>query len=262
MAAKKTLPDAQIPTILVPAIIGGAIRGRLTLQAGSVMTDNEHGIDTLTRTFFGFTDEIYKLAPKKGDKDKSIPSLMCIARTFVEERGTTARVQVTYAGLLDDKIPDVVIKGGWSEQTTQLSVVGSEGDKTKGLLLAGGTGGGAQAKIPGTATQVADVNITYRAPKTTFLYVQRNTPVGPKYSGQLLLAVGDFSIVEMRPARINGRPAGNIVVRCTAFDVERAGAYWVCTEVQQALIIPLDAISMTGNSVISGQFPINLTRAA
>src|SRR6266851_9287299 len=125
--AKGKQPDAAIRARASRPIVGGLIRGRLTLQPGSICTDNEHGIDTLMRTFFGFTDEIYKLTPKKGTADKFIPSMRVTDRTFTEGRGLTSSAQITYRGLLDNSIPDVVVKGSWTEQTITLGVTTSQG---------------------------------------------------------------------------------------------------------------------------------------
>ena len=255
--AKASLPDDPKPYLIAPPIVGGAVRGALTLQPGSICTDNEHGIDTLQRTFFGMADDVYRLAPKRGDKDKWLPSMLATDRSFAEGRGLTATVTVTYRGLLDDKVPDVVIKGGWSEQTAQLSVSYNQGGPGLGLLIGNGTGDATNTdSLPDNADQLSEVNITYRAPRTTFLYVQRKRPTGPKYDGQLMTSVADFSIIEMRPARITGRPMAIFDVRCASFDVERAGSYWACTEVQQTFLIPRDASLLRYKNRIVNPFPV------
>lgn len=253
-------PDSAIPQNFAPIIVGGAIRGRLTLQPGSVLTDNEHGIDTLSRTYFAFSDEWAKLSPRKGDKDKGYPTMRLTDRTFTEGRGLTGFLSLTFRGLYDDKIPDVVIKGGWSEQTAQLGVTTGAGGNTVGLLIGHNVGNGLPnantTDLPANLDQSSEVSITYRAPKTTFLYVQRKKPTAPKYTGQLLSSIADFSVVEMRPARVFGRPVGIIVVRTTSFDVETAGSYWQCTEVSQAMLIPADAVQFGGRFNAGQTFPI------
>jgi hypothetical protein len=214
--------------------------------------DNEHGIDTLSRTFFGFTDEIYKLAPRKGDKDKWIPSMRCTDRSFIENRGLAAQVTCTYKGLLDDKIPDLIVTGGWSEESVQLPVV--TGVPGTGLIMTSALVPTADPD-PGNADQVQDATVTYHAPRSTFLYVTRKRPTGPKYAGQLLISVFDFAIVDIRPARLAGRPAGELVVRCVRYDVAPVGAYWQVTEEQKAMLIPLSGKDLKHRVLMTGQLP-------
>lgn len=224
----------------------GALRGKLTLLPGSVTTDNEHGIDILIRTYFGFLEDIYKLAPNKGDKDPWLPTMRATSRMFTEDKALTGTVRVEYKGLLQDKIPDLAVRGSWVEETAQLSVTQDQGDSSFGLILANGVG---TAKVTYSLsdqelTQGTEVSITYRSPRTVFMYVTRKKPRKPKYNNTLLQSVADFSITEMRPARVFGRPLAIVVVRCKGFDVEPVGSYWQVTETQQALLIPYDARQM------------------
>lgn len=259
MAKKRTLQDQDLPSLVAPPIVGGAIRGQLTLDEGSVVTDNEHGLDVLIRPYVGFTDEIYKLLPKRGSPDRWLPSLQCTDRSVVEGRGTLAKASITFKGILDDAIPDVSVKGEWAEMTTTLSVTTSMGAASKGLYLINPAN---NTPPPVVFDQSAEVQITYRAPKTVFLYVQRKPPTGPKFIGQILSSVCDFSIVEMRPARIFGRPVAWIETRCTTFSVEPAGAYWQVTEVQQTMLLSVDAkdLNTTGTQTLGKPFSISRIR--
>lgn len=242
MATKK--PDNFFPFIAVPTIVQGALRGRLVLQPGSVTTDNEHGLDTLVRPFFGFTDEIHKLAPKRGDKDKWLPTMRCTDRSFTEGRGLTSTVQATYRGLIQEALPNVVVKGGWAEQTAQIGLT-TEDLGPIAMYIGNGTGNLSFGdSLPEDVDESSEVQIVYRAPTTTFMYVTRKRPNGPKFQRLLLTSVMDFSILEMRPAIFFGKPIAVFDIRTSRFDVEQVGAYWQCTEENRTVLMSRGAAQL------------------
>jgi hypothetical protein len=266
MPVKKTTPASLIQTLIAPAIVGGPIQGVLVLLPGSIVSHNEHGTSTLQRTFFGFTDEIYDLAPQFGDKDKWIPFMTVTQRNFTEGAGRTATVTVTYTGLIDNKIPKPVLTGSWSEQTAQLPITQDAGGNALGLFLGFSPGllalgnNPSASSLPAGLNFTSEVTVTYHAPQTTFKYLTRKQPQGPIYTGLLLTPIADFQIVEMRPARVVGRVCGVVDVRCRSYDVETAGSYWQCTEVNQGVMIPPDAILFGYQGLVAGQFPYNQVR--
>jgi len=236
-------------------IVQGMIRGRLTPIPGSTVTNNKYGVDSLVRRYFGFTDEIYKLLPKKGiTRDAYIKTMLCDSYKVTEGKGLTSEAEVTYIGLVDDKLPPVNVTGGWSEQTVQLSTTTRYGTFNQGPIVVGypevGTAGdGLPTKMlvgvnynPVT-DDTGEASIIYHSPESTFVYLTKKKPTAPKYFDTLQVGTADFSIKEVRPNTISGRIVYAMVIRTVRFDVVRAGLYWQITETTRGTLTSAKVLS-------------------
>lgn len=203
------------------------------------MEPNRFGIDVLTRPFFGFTDEIYALIPEYGESDLWMPSMKVFSYKVTEGRGLTSIAVVVYKGLKSDRIPDPTVRGGWAESSAQISVTRKTSDGGSfDLNLSDGVGG-ADNTLSGitAADETGELNITYRSPTTTFEYVVRERPLGPRFKGALLAGTIDYSIVDIRPATFVGTPIFNREIRTIRFDVNPSAGLFEVTETNQGLIV-------------------------
>lgn len=229
-----------MPDSAAPIIEGGAIRGRLILKTGSTLTDNEAGVDTLVRSYFAFTDEIARLRPKRGTPDSVYPTLRVSNRQITEERGLTCTLVVTSVGLVDDELPPVLIKGGWTETTIQVGTVIDHGDSSLGLLIVISDGAGnlvgQNGELINTTTESGSVNITYRAPKTSVTYLTREVPKKQMYPNYLIAEVAELTVVDIQPANYRGRPVVAQVISSESMQIDQVGSYWQVTESNAAAL--------------------------
>lgn len=268
--AKGTLVKLPSPLPSADIRIGGNIRGKLTLLPGSVVTNNDIGIDTLSRPFFGFTDEIYNLLPKEGDPDEYFPSMRRTTYSVTEGRGRMSVANVVYAGIIDDALPNPVVEGGWTESSAQLAVRQSDRFANGSSSIYGGTMHLAPGKENTTPEDLqddndatAEANITYHTPVTTFKYITRKRPTGPRFRGVLLSGTADFSVVEIRPASIRGTILYVRQIRTVEFQTTKIGAYFQVMEKNQGyLVSPKIAKGVLAGtfSIVASGLKLNATR--
>lgn len=264
---------ASSKLVLAP-IVGGRVQGKLTLQEGSEVTGNRYGADVLSRVFFGFTSEIYKLLPIRGvTKDKWLPNFVCEDYKVTEERGGTAIARVTYIGLVKG-LPLPKVDGGWSEQTASVSTTILEGAFYNGAVICSGTGSlspNGYLMVPSNSTtpkngipsgyyvpQLEDsgeASVSYNAPETTYTYITNKEPTGPIYSDQLIITNSNFQINEVRPATIIGRIVYALITRTSKFDVSRQGKYWSVIETTRGVMS--SAMQIAGGFSETGSDTLN-----
>lgn len=110
---------------------------------------NEFGAHTLTRTYEGRTDKLDAFLTKwpKGKPDRLKPVFKTRALQ-VTGRGAFSSVTISSVGLIDSRIPEEEVQGGWRLQTASLKRNGSE--------------------------EVTEIE--YRAPVTSYRYVSLKEP--------------------------------------------------------------------------------------
>lgn len=257
------------PEALAP-IVGGELLGNLILLPGSTIQDNEYGLDVLVRPFFAMEDEIFELAPRRGEPDQWLPNFVVTDRSFVSGRAKTATALITYKGLIGNDLPPPTVKGGWRETSAQLSTtrslgkfgdlgmldigVGSGGTNNNGSVTptngGDGSAGGATSLTALAESQSGEVSVTYHSPTTTFFYISRKEPKKPRFPNVLLASDGDFQIVEILPASFRGRPIANREIRTISFEKEKVGRYWQVMEANQGLLTSLP-VTMMGAKAMS-----------
>lgn len=266
-------PEAVAP------IISTELIGALTLLPGTTITDNEYGLDTMVRPFFGMADEIMTLAPKRGEADLWFPNFSMTDISYVFGRGCTATALVTYKGLVGNDLPPPTVRGGWSETSAQLSTTRArglfadrgmmelglgnlgltDGGSNTSIIPQNGTGGAGDAATLKSLgeEQTGEVTVTYHSPTTTYLYITRKEPKKQKYYGSILASDGDFQIIEIQPASFKGRPICNREIRTIRFDKEKVGRYWQVMEVNQGILtsLPVALRSMRALSFPTGYRP-------
>lgn len=265
----------SINKLALAPTVGGRLRGKLTLQPGSETTGNMYGSDVMSRVFFGFTDEIYSLLPVRGVTfDKWLPGFLCDDFKVTEERGLTAIARVNYIGLVG-RVPLTKIESGWSEQTSSVSITGTQGAYFFGAIVCTPPGVVGQlgfllvpanTTIPyyqgGTKNEIVvpagyycaqlqdqgEASVSYNAPETTYTYVSTKLPNGPLYSSQLVGGSAAFQINEIRPATLIGRIVYALTIRTVKYDVVRQGPNWGVTEVTRGTLSSANIVSGAANS--------------
>lgn len=248
-------------------------------EGSGILAEDFWGMDELTRVFEGRSDLLgrFMAGLRKKYFDYEFPQLGITNRSAKSDNGITT-VEVKYKGLLDNDLPDPVVEGGWVEDTASIGLVLGYGKMAaRGWIdLNLGNKGSDLARNLAQSPYIldavdksleelsdeesAEIEITYNAPTTSFYYVTRKEPKGPKYGQTILLSEGDFEITDIRPAIFRGRPIINREIRTVAWNKRRAGNYWECSETSQGKLVSTK-VAMRGTAgkfKISGRRPKTL----
>lgn len=213
-----------------------------------VLSVDDWGLDSMTRTYEGRTDELetFLRTLTKNLPDYQFPELVLIGKA-VERGRAFSRVSCEFRGLLGadtgKPLPDPVINGGWRLDRVQLQ-----------------------------SSTNAQMEIEYNSPFTSYRYVTRQRPTQQQFPGKLLYSKGAFEIfkswgtkgnvfiggscvsgynipvgtgVPIDPAELGNVFVGSSKIITSSMTSNQVGIYWENTEENQGVIVPAEIL--TGN---------------